>query len=174
MKNLFKAALVVACIFSTTSIFAQKMGRVNMQEVIMAMPETTQMQTNLEAFSKDLSDNLEAMQVEFNTKVQDYQKNIETMTASVRGLKEKDLQDLQSRMEQFQQSAQMEMQNKQNELLQPIIEKARGAVSTVAKQGAYVVIYDISAGASSLAYYDEAVVVDVTPTVKKALGIVAK
>ncbi len=162
--------MVAALTLCSTSLFAQSQGRINMQELIVAMPETTTMQANLETFRKDLADNLETMQVEFNTKVDEYQKGSTTMTDSVRGLKEKELQDLQTRMQQFEQSAMQEMQAKQNELLQPIITKAQEAVKTVAKAGGYTVVYDLSN--PSLAYYDEATVVDLMAQVKKELGIV--
>ncbi len=169
MKKVFKLFLVVALTLCTTSIFAQKLGRINSQEVIMAMPETAQMQLDMEAFRKDLSDQLETMNVELNNMYVDYQKNMETMTASVRGLKEKEMQDIQSRAQQFEQSAMQEMQAKQNELLQPIVAKAQEAISTVAKAGAYTVIFDSST--QSLAYVDEATVVDITADVKSSLGI---
>ncbi len=123
-----------------------------MQEIVMAMPETTEMQANLETFRKDLLGNLETMQVELNNKYADYQSTYQTATESVRALKEKDIQDLQTRMEQFEQSAMQEMQTKQNELLQPIVNKAKEAVSKVAKSGAYTVVYDLAV--ASLAYCD--------------------
>lgn len=172
MKKVMKAFLVVALTLCTTTIFAQKMGRINMQEIIIAMPETTEMQTKLEAFRQDLLGNLETMQVELNNKFEDYQKTATTATDSVRALKEKDMQDLQTRMEQFEQNAMQEMQAKQNELLQPILVKAREAVTKVSQAGGYTVVYDLSV--ASLAYYDEASVIDIAPEVKAELGIVAQ
>ncbi len=169
MKNVIKAAAVVAMMLSVTATYAQKMGRVPVQEIVMAMPETQTMQVNLEAFRKDLSDNLETMQVEFNNKLADYQSNLKTYTDSVRNLKEKELQDLQTRMQQFEQSAMQEIQAKQNELLNPIITKAREAISKVAKEGGFDVIYDESAGA--LAYFNATTVTDISPKVKVILGI---
>ncbi|MFR9523000.1 MAG: OmpH family outer membrane protein [Rikenellaceae bacterium] len=169
MKKVMKVLMVLALTLSSTAIFAQKFGRINMQEIIVAMPETTEMQTKLEAFRQDLLGNLETMQVELNNKYVDYQNTVTTATDSVRSLKEKEIQDLQSRMEQFEQSAMQEMQAKQNELLQPIIAKAREAVSKVAQEGEYTVIYDLAV--ASLAYYDEASVSDVAPAVKAELGI---
>ncbi|MFI3286240.1 MAG: OmpH family outer membrane protein [Rikenellaceae bacterium] len=172
MKKVMKVFMVVALTLCTTSIFAQKFGRINMQEIIVAMPETTEMQTKLEAFRKDLLGNLETMQVELNNKYVDYQNTATTATDSVRSLKEKDIQDLQTRMEQFEQSAMQEMQAKQNELLQPIIAKAQEAVKKVAQAGSYTFIYDLAV--ASLAYYDEATVTDVSAAVKTELGIEAK
>ena len=170
MKRVLKLTLgVVALVVCSTSVFAQKMGRINMQELIVAMPETTEMQTNLEAYSKDLSDNLETMQVELNNKFADFQKNYETMTEAVRNVRQKEMQDMQGRIEEFQQSAYQELQKKQNELLQPIITKAQEAVAKVSKAGSYVVVFDTSA--NSMAYIDESAVADLLASVKRELSI---
>ena len=40
----------------------------------MAMPETKTMQENMETYAKELQDNIETMNVEFNTKLQDFQR----------------------------------------------------------------------------------------------------
>ncbi len=169
MKRLLKVALMMALAFTTSLAVAQKSGRVNVQALIMAMPETTAMQNSLDTISKDFSANLETMQVELNNKLSDYEQNRATMNDSVRSLKEKDMQDLSTRMQQFEQSARQEIQAKQNELLQPIIKKAQDAIAAEAKAGGYVVVYDESAGA--LAYFDEAVVTDLTPAINTRLGI---
>ncbi len=169
MKKVMKVFMVVALTLSTSAIFAQKLGRINMQEIIVAMPETAEMQAKLETFRQDLVGNLETMQVELNNKFADYQNTATTVTDSVRSLKEKDIQDLQTRMEQFEQSAMQEMQAKQNELLQPVVAKAQAAVKKVAQTGGYSVVYDLSV--ASLAYYDEATVTDLAAAVKAELGI---
>ncbi len=171
MKRVFKLVMVVALTLCTTSIFAQKLGCINMQEIIVAMPEMTELQSKMETFSNEFSENLEVMQVEFNNKVNDYQTNSESWSASVRSLKEKDLQDLQARMEQFRNSASQELQYKQNELLQPVILKAQEAVKKISKEGEYAVIYDLSV--NSLAYFDEATVTNIADAVKAELGITA-
>ena len=91
------------------------------------------------------------------------------MNESIRTLKQKEMQDLQQRMMQFEQTAMQDIQRKQGELLQPILKKAQDAISEVAKSGSYTVIFDESGGA--LAYYDEALVKDLTAEVKTKLGI---
>ena len=128
MKNVLKLTLAVMMTLGATSLFAQKFGRINTQELIMLMPETKEMQTNMEAFAKEIQDNLETIRVEFNTKLADYQKNYETLSDSVKQLKEKELQELQNRSSEFEQVAQQDYQKKQNELLAPIVSKAGGAV----------------------------------------------
>ncbi len=169
MKKVLKLTLAIALMMGSTSLFAQKFGRINTQEIIMAMPETKTMQTNMEAYAKELQDNIETMNVEFNTKLQDFQKNFNTMNDMAKEMKEKDLNDLQARIREFQERAQQEYQRKQNELLSPIIEKAKNAIDKISAAGGYLVIFDTSTG--SLAYFDEAALTDIAPEVKKELGI---
>ena len=164
MKKAIKLTLAVVFVMGATSLFAQqKFGRINTQEIIVGMPETKEMQTNMEAYAKDLQDNLESMTVEYNQKLQEFQKNFNTLSESVRQLKENDLNALIQRRNEFEQAAQQDFQKRQNELLAPIIEKAKNAIDKVAA------VFDTSTG--SLAYFDEASLTDIAPAVKKELGI---
>ncbi|MEG0789220.1 MAG: OmpH family outer membrane protein [Alistipes sp.] len=164
-----KLTLVVVLMMGATSLFAQKFGRIDMQALIVAMPETTELQTNMEAYGKDLQNNMETMQVEFNTKYQEFQKSANTMAEGVRQIKEKELTDLQQRQRDFSTVAQEEYQKKQNELLAPIVTKAKDAVTKVSKAGGYSAVFDTAIGA--LAYVDEATITDLMPAVKLELGI---
>ena len=169
MKKAIKLTLAVVLVMGATSLFAQKFGRINTQEIIMAMPETKTMQENMDTFAKELSDNIETMNVEFNTKLQDFQKNYNTFSDAIKEVKEKELNDMQTRTREFQERAQQDYQKKQNELLAPIIDKAKSAIDKVAAAGGFLVVFDTSRG--SLAYFDEATLTDVAPAVKKELGI---
>ncbi len=169
MKKILKLTLVCTLLLGSTSLFAQKFGRVNMQEIVVAMPEFKEMQTNLEAFRKDLIENLETIQVELNNRIADYQKNEATYSESIKQLKQKEIGDLQNRLQEFQENAQMELQQKQNELLEPVVTKARNAVTKISQNGGFTVVFDTSMG--SLAYFDEANLADIASEVKKELGI---
>ena len=169
MKKLLKLTLVVVLVMSSTSLFAQKFGRINSQEIIENMAESKEAQTQLEAYVQELSAQAETIQVEFNTKYQEYQKSVETWSDAIRQLKEKELGDLQNRLREFQQMAQQEIQKKQMELFQPIQEKAINAINEVAKAGGYAFVYDTMSAA--MVYVDEATVVDLGPAVRAKLGI---
>lgn len=169
MKKAIKLTLAVALVMGSTTLFAQKFGRINTQEIIMSMPETKAMQTNMEAYAKELQDNIETMNVEFNTKLQDFQKNFNTLSDALKEMKQKELEDMRNRTQEFQERAQQEYQKKQNELLAPIIDKAKAAIDKISAANAYTVVFDTSTG--SLAYFDEATLTDIAPQVKKELGI---
>ena len=169
MKKAIKLTLAVALVMGSTTLFAQKFGRINTQEIIMSMPETKAMQTNMEAYAKELQDNIETMNVEFNNKLQDFQKNFNTLSDALKEMKQKELEDMRNRTQEFQERAQQEYQKKQNELLAPIIDKAKAAIDKISAANAYTVVFDTSTG--SLAYFDEATLTDIAPQVKKELGI---
>ena len=169
MKKTIKLTLAVVFVMGATSLFAQKFGRINTQEVISVMPEMKEMQTNIEAYSKDLQESMENIVVKYNNKYQEFNKNFSTMSDAVRQLKEKELNDLIQRRNDFEQVAQQDLQKRYNELLAPIIDKAKAAIDKVATAGSYLAVFDTSTG--SLAYFDEAMLTDLAPAVKKELGI---
>ena len=174
MKNFLKLTLAVVLMFSASSVFAQKFGRVDLAAVVTNMPEFQEAQTNLEAYGRDLQDQLEQIQVEFNTKYADYEKSAATLNDSVRQLKEAELTQLQQRYTDFSQIAQQDMQKKEAEVMNPIYEKANEAVKKVASEGGYIVVFSTTAdqpAAAGLAYFDPAALTDITAAVKAALGI---
>ena len=130
-----KLTLAVAMMLGATSLFAQKFGQIDMQALLLSMPETKEMQAKMEEFTKNLQDTYETMNVEFNTKYQDYRKNMNTLPESTRQIKEKELNELSNRRDEFIQMAQQDSQKEQARLMEPIIAKAQEAVNQVSKSG---------------------------------------
>ena len=77
--------------------------------------------------------------------------------------------DIQTRLEQTQQSLQQEMQQLQNSLQAPIYEKAQNTVNDLAKAKGLAAVFE----KGSLLYVDPAQLVDLTPEARTALGIPA-
>ena len=167
-----KLLILIAVILGVSTVSAQKFARINLQDVVMAMPEFEEMQKNLEAFGKDLQEQMEQIQVEFNNKLADFQKNQNTMAASIKQMKQQELEQLQQRFSEFQQIAQQDFQKKEGELLEPVQKKAQDAVNKIAKANGYLAVFNTSI--PSLVYFDEAQLTDIASLVKKELGIVEK
>lgn len=174
MKKILKLTLAVALMMCATVASAQKFGRVDLAAIVPNMPEFKEAQTNLEAYGLDLQNQLEQIQVEFNQKYAEYEKNRATYTDTIRQMKESELQQLQQRFQEFQQIAQQDIQQKEAELMEPIYNKANEAVKAVAEAGGYMVIFSTAgdmATSAGLAYFDPAALTDITAEVKKGLGI---
>jgi outer membrane protein len=121
----------------------------------------------MEGYVKSLQGELQTMQSELEMKGADYQKNVATMSSIIKATKEKEITDLQARIEAFQQSAQQDLQTKQTELITPFVNKAKQAIKDVAKEGGFSYILN---AVEDLLLYSEGGE-DVTPLVKKKLGI---
>ena len=172
MKKVLGLTLLAVLMLGISTVSAQKMARINVQEIVVIMPEFEQAQKNLEAFGRDLQEQMEAIQVEFNNKYADFEKNQATMAASVKQIKQQELQQLQQRFAEFQQIAQQDFQKKEAELLEPVQQKAQDAINKIAKANGYIVVFNTAV--PSLIYFDESHLVDIAPLVKKELGIVEK
>ena len=89
------------------------------------------------------------------------------MSDLIRQTKEKEITDLQARIQAFQQSADQDLGAKQAELFNPLIEKVKNAISDVARENNYNYIFDVGTGA--LVFYENGD--DVLPLVKVKLGV---
>ena len=175
MKKFLKLTLTLMLVFSASSLFAQKFGRVDLAAIVTAMPEYKEAEANLQVYGKDLQDQLEQIQVEFNNRYLEYEKNVATYSDSVRQLKERELTELQQRFQDFQQVAQQDMQKKEAELINPVYTKANDAVKVVSTRGGYIAVFNTAGdqpASAGLAYFNPESLTDITPEVKKELGIV--
>lgn len=109
-KVLLALALIVPMLATAQTV---KIGYLNPDEVLKAMPEFKTVETNLADLSKKYEDQLQAMQNELKTKMDAYEKLGANEPQSIKERKAKDIEDLQTRMQQFYQTAQTEMQCKQ-------------------------------------------------------------
>ena len=173
MIRITKGLMIAALFLCAASISAQtlKFGHINSQELLMSMPERDSSETKLKKVAKDLQEQIETLQVEFNKKYQDYLQKKATFSDAIREMKEKELSDLQQRSQEFEQTAQQDYQKQQADLMKPIVDKANAAIQKVAKANGFIFVFDVSTGA--VAYFSDQSI-DVLPLVKKELGIIKK
>jgi outer membrane protein len=169
MKKVFGLLLTAALIFTAQDGIAQsfKTGHINRDDIIMAMPDYDTAMKAYNAYGQELTNALELMQVEYNNKLDQYVKDSKTLTDLVKTNKEQELADMQTRIANFQQQAQVQLQDKQVALLNPIIERVTAAINDVAKAQGFVYVYDVR----TLIYFDATKSTDVAPLVKTKLGL---
>ena len=170
MKRLFKVMFLGIALFVMSGMAnAQvKLAHVNTAEILDVMPDKATAEKSLEKYYGELQSQLEAMAKEYQTKMQDYEANQATMSNLVKQSKEKEIIDLQTRIQQFQANAENEFESKRVELLKPILDKIQNAINTVGKEKGYTYILDLATGA---AVYVGTDAVDCTKDVKAKLGI---
>jgi outer membrane protein len=168
MKKIIFLFIVAA--FSLT-LFAQtnlKLGHINSLELFQAMPESDSAQAKLEKAVKELQSQLEAMQVEFNNKYQDYVSKKDTYSDLIRQTKEADLQQMNQRIQQFQANAEQDVQKQRTEIFKPVQDKANKAIADVGKENGFTYIFDISAG-TVIYHADNSI--NILSLVKQKLGL---
>ena len=103
---------------------------------------------------------------EYQTKGQKYEQEVETAGDVLNETRQKEMQDMGARIQQFQQTAQKELGQKEVDLLKPIMEKAQAAVKKVAKAKAITYVLDATTGSGVIVADGE----DLLVAVKKELG----
>lgn len=160
--------LTVALVGLSVAANAQsvKIARVNTQDVMESLSEVDSARVNLEAYAKELQDELETMQVEYNNKLETYTKSKDGMSSVIASQKERDLADLARRIQERSQTVQEDYSRVQMSLMQPIISKVEESIKKVAKSLAITVVFDTQDGP---VYIDENTT-DITSNVIKDLG----
>jgi outer membrane protein len=161
-----KLIIIFATLLSTTA-FAQKLGHINSNELLQAMPERSTIEEDIKVYAQELEMQLSTMTKEYQAKVQNYQSKEASMTDAIKQDKIQEITNLEERINKFQQTAQKDLQAKEEQLLNPVIEKARNAIEEVAKENGYTYIFD--SGVGVLLYQKDSD--NIMPLVKKKLGL---
>jgi outer membrane protein len=168
MKKMKKILILsMLCLFAVNSYSQNKLGYIDSQELLLLMPERKTAEEEVQTFAKSLESQLQAMTAEYQQSVQEYQSNESTYTDLVKQDKVTEITGLEQRIQSFHQNAQQALQAKEQELLEPILQKARTAIEDVASEGNYTYIFDKSVGSILFAKESE----NILQLVKKKLNL---
>jgi len=163
-----KKLIVLLFLILPLGAFAQevKIAFVNTQEIFLAMPEVSVMETQMTDLNEKYKVELKQMQDEYTNKYSAYIAQQDSLTENIKLRRMQDIEDIRERMDNFVQIAQQDVQKKQQELLQPIQQKIHEAINAVGKEKGYTYIID---PAAFLYTGDNAV--NATSFVKTKLGL---
>ncbi len=164
MKKLF----LMLMMFAPMATFAQKFGHVNSQEIVQAMPEFTKARTDIEALAKQYDADLKSMQDELQKKAEAYDKEQATLPANIKERREKELQEMYTKIQQSAQDNQQALQKEQATKMQAITTKVLDAIKAIGQEGGYVYIMDLTGG---IPYISTTLSTDITAQVKAKLGL---
>jgi len=169
MKHITKVILILSIVSIPLFSSAQspKFGHINSADLIQLMPETKQSDSTLRKFGESLDNQLKTMTAEYQSKLQKYQDGRDSMPDAIKAVKEKELEDLGLRIQDFQQTAQESIQKKKEDLYGPILKKADAAIKEVAKEKGFSYIFDTSGGVVLFAQESD----DVMNLVKTKMGL---
>ena len=170
--KLFLTALVAVMFLGFQSNAQVKIGYTNVDVILGQLPETKTVEAELKTRKDQYDASYKQKVTDFQTKLQAYENGAATMSDVIKADKEKELQTAQASIEEFQKSAQDDLQKKQNQLLAPILQKIQTGIDAVAKEAAYTHVFNIDAGQGTtpiLLYATEES--NITNLVLKKLGV---
>ena len=143
-----------------------KLGYLDVQTLFLAMPEVTQIETSLKDLAAQHEGEIKRMEDEYNRKLTEYKDGEAKWDDAIKKNRMEEIQMLQMKVQQYYQSAQTLLQQKQEELQAPIREKLRKAIEEVGAENGFLYIYDLNT-----LLYKSGDAIDVTPLLKKKLNI---
>jgi Outer membrane protein len=142
-----KKLIILLFLILPLGVFAQevKIAYVNTQEVFMAMPEVSAMETQMADLNEKYKVELKQMQDEYTNKYSAYIAQQDSLTENIKLRRMSEIEDIRERMDNFVQVAQQDVQKKQQELMMPIQQKMQDAIKAVGNEKGYTYIIDPAA-----------------------------
>ncbi len=166
IKKLILAFLCAAPI----AVFAQnanvKLGFVDIQTLFYSMPETTAADSAIQKSAAQHEAEVKRMEDEYTRKLIEYKEGEATWDETIKKNRMEELQTLQTKMQNYYQQAQASLQQKQQQLQVPILEKLKKAITEVGNEEGFLFLFDLSQ-----LQFKSNDAIDATKFVQKKLGI---
>ena len=167
MKQLKTLAIAIVLFIGTQVSAQSKVAHVDLQALITSMPEMKTAQDQMKKIQETYDKDYKNMVTEYQTKLQKYEQEAPTAGDALNDTRSKEMQDMGSRIQQFEQTAKKELGQKELDLIKPIMEKAQKAIQKVAKAKGVNYVLDATTGSGVL--FAEGGI-DLLADVKKELG----
>lgn len=158
MKQLIRILFLLLVFSLPLVLFGQlKIGVVSPQVVLSQLPETQRIEERMQSFvqlkEKEYGDAATIFQSELSV----YQEKMNSMPEADRNSEEMRLQARNQELQQLQQNLQYEIQQRQSELLNPVLKSIQTAIDEIAKEMGldYVFNQSTAQGESILLFMDE-------------------
>jgi len=166
--KLFRNLFVAFALFTAfNTVQAQSVAHIDSEQLLMAMPETKAMETELKKVQQTYADEYNAQATALQAKLKKYDAEAPTQTDVKNEERRVEVEGLKQKIQKYAQTADQEIQKKRFDLLKPIVEKAQKAVSDVAKEKGVKYVLDASPGKGLIVFEGE----DLMTAVKAKLGI---
>lgn len=147
MKTKLFASLIAALMFvGITANAQQKIGYTNVDYILNSLPDAKDIENKLKTEKAQYDKLLQDKIADLQKKYEDYQKNQATMSPVIKADREKELTNQNNSIQEFQQNSEGALQQKQQQLLAPVLDKIDKTIKEVAKENGYVYVFNTDAG----------------------------
>jgi outer membrane protein len=162
IKTLLIAAVLILSANNTMNAQA-KTAHVDVSEIMSKMPAMLDAQNQLQKLSGTYDAEYKKMIDEYQVKIKKYEAEAATATEAVNTERSKEVQDMQKRIGDYRDNAQKELQQKESDIVKPLMEKVRASIQKIGKAKGFQYVLD----GSTLLLADGP---NITADVKKDLG----
>jgi outer membrane protein len=165
MRFICTLCLLLIC---NTVISAQtKTGYINFQQMIGMMPESKQAKDTLELLQEKMNKDGQQLVAEYTKRVTVFDSTSATMSQAMKQVKMEEIQSAQANIQTFKERAEQIIAAREQELLAPILDKAKKILKAVANEKGYTLVIDNSRDAVLVSAEAD----DLMTAVKEKLGI---
>ena len=166
-----KYILIIVCnLLVLNNVFCQKFAYVDSDYILSKMPEFSQAQKKIDEISKEWQKEIEERYAEVDQMYKKYQEEKILLTNEMQIKREEAIIKKENEVNSLQQKyfgPEGSLNLKRQELITPILDKARKAIEDVAKEENFTYIFDASTGNILYAEKSE----NILPLVKAKLGL---
>lgn len=160
MRIKFLIATIAAVVFSIQGTLAQiKIGYTNIEMILAFMPETEQMNKDLQIYAKKLDKELQVEEDYFQLKMNEYTEmsKANKLTPADDEKRQFELMKLDSTLRRKQAIQEQQLQAMQQELIAPTLDKLQKAIDEISKAEGYTYVLNqsTSTGVSTILFGPE-------------------
>ena len=163
-KRIF--AVMAAAVLALGAVAQTRIGTVNKDSVLRAMPEYAKAQTELRQAAEAYQKEYAAMQADFNTRYADFQSLRGDVPPTILERRIKELQEADTKLKEFRKTIDADLKARRDALQAPLVQAVDSAVAAVAAEQALDLVLDVS---QTPVAYAGATVIDITAAVNDRL-----
>jgi outer membrane protein len=155
MRALLRAAPVALALLAALSLPARaqgiKVAYVQTSVLLDQAPGRAEAEAQFDKETGTYRDQIKRMSDSLNAMIADFQKRSASLTATARETQGKGIQAKEAEYQRRTQELEQKAQGRQNELVQPILDKIKGAIEEVRVEGGYAMIFNADQGSPIVA-----------------------
>lgn len=146
-----------------------KIGKVDFASLVNALPEHVEAQKKYDDAVKAFEADFLRIRDEYTEKAKKLEAQYDSIPEAVKTRRVQELQEAGQRVEQYRTDIAQQLQKKEAELMQPLVDKINAAIKAVGDENGFTCIFDVNATQGLL--YTGKDCEDITPKVKTKLNL---
>ena len=167
---MLKKLLILFIAIAPVAVVAQQIATVNSQEIIMAMPEISEIERRRADHMDQAHGTIQELEALYNRQVAEFLALPEGTSDAIRNDRMREMQQTEERFQAFVHNSEQELQRMMMNMFEPVQRRVSEAIAAVAREGGYLFVYDVSAQMTPIVFINDNAV-DITQRVRTRLGI---